>query len=302
MPNQALLLRLAPLVFVSLWSTGFIAAKYSMQNADPFVFLCLRFTITAFALVPLLLLAGAALPRRIWSFRHDMVTGVLLHCGYLGFLFWPIKNGVPSGIVAIIIGFQPILTMLLATLYIGEHLDLRKVAGLLIGFVGISIVIFGKFGMTLGLNGGLDLIDLVMCLVSLMSMATGVFYQKKFCDQSQLLPGTLMQYVAGSLATAGFALLFAETWSIDWTPGFAIALSWQVFGLSIGAIMLLMYIIKNGEAGRVSSMFYLVPPLVVVEAHYLFGEILGALSIFGMIVSVIGVFIVSRSAKTRISR
>ena len=100
----------------------------------------------------------------------------------------------------------------------------------------------------------------------------------------------------------GFALLFAETWSIDWTPGFAIALSWQVLGLSIGAIMLLMYIIKNREAGRVSSMFYLVPPLVVVEAHYLFGEILGALSIFGMIVSVIGVFIVSRSAKTRISR
>jgi len=297
MPSQALLLRIAPLIFVSLWSTGFIAAKYSMQNADPFVFLCLRFSITAIALIPLLILFGAVLPRRIWSFRHDMVTGVLLHCGYLGFLFWPIKNGVPSGIVAIIIGVQPILTMMLATLYIGEHLDLRKVAGLLIGFIGITVVIIGKYGISLGLSGGLDPFDLGMCLVSLMSMAVGVFYQKKFCDQSQLLPGTLMQYVAGSLATACFALLFSEAWEIDWTPGFAIALTWQVVGLSIGAVMLLMYIIKNGEAGRLSSMFYLVPPLVVVEAHYLFGETLGALSIAGMLICLMGVYLVSRSAR-----
>ncbi len=298
MPSQALLLRVAPLIFVSLWSTGFIAAKYSMQNADPFVFLCLRFTITAVALIPILLLFRAALPRRIWAFRHDMVTGALLHCGYLGFLFWPIKNGVPSGIVAIIIGVQPILTMTLASLYIGEHLDFRKLAGLLIGFVGISIVIIGKYGITLGLNGGLELFDLSMCLVSLMSMAFGVFYQKKFCDQSQLLPGTLMQYVAGSLATAFFALLFSEAWTIDWTPTFGIALTWQVLGLSIGAVMLLMYIIKNGEAGRLSSMFYLVPPLVVVEAHFLFGETLGTLSIAGMMVCIMGVYLVSRSAKT----
>jgi len=268
-----------------------------MHNADPFVFLCLRFSITALALVPILMFAGAALPRRIWAFRHDMVTGALLHCGYLGFLFWPIKNGVPAGIVAIIIGIQPILTMTLASLYIGEHLDFRKVAGLLIGFVGISVVIVGKYGINLGLSGGLDLLDLGMCVVSLMSMAIGVFYQKKFCHQSQLLPGTLMQYVAGSLATAGFALLFGETWAIDWTPGFALALGWQVLGLSLGAVMLLMYIIKNGEAGRISSMFYLVPPLVVIEAHYLFGETLGVISIVGMLVCVIGVYIVSRSAR-----
>ncbi|MGD2170674.1 MAG: DMT family transporter, partial [Gammaproteobacteria bacterium] len=114
MPNQALVLRFAPLVFVSLWSTGFIAAKYSMWNADPFVFLCLRFSITALALVPILLLLGGELPRNPWRFRHDMITGALLHCGYLGFLFWPIKNGMPSGIVAIIIGVQPILTTVLA--------------------------------------------------------------------------------------------------------------------------------------------------------------------------------------------
>ena len=298
MANQALLIRTAPLLFVSLWSTGFVAAKYSMHNADPFVFLCLRFSITALVLVPILLLMGGSLPRRIWSYRHDMVTGVLMHCCYLGFLFWAIKSGVPSGIAAIIIGVQPILTMALASLYIGEHLGWRKLAGLLIGFAGITVVIVGKYGVTLGLSGGLDLVGLGMCIIGLLAMATSVFYQKKFCDQSRLLPGTLMQYVAGSLGTALFAFIFSESWAIDWTPGFALALGWQVFGLSIGAVMLLMYILKNGEAGRVSSMFYLVPPLVVIEAHFLFGETLGMLSIVGMLVCIVGVVIVSRSPKT----
>jgi drug/metabolite transporter (DMT)-like permease len=297
--NQAMLIRIAPLLFVSLWSTGFIAAKYSMHNADPFVFLCLRFTLTALVLVPMILLAGRSLPRDFWSYRHHMITGALLHCGYLGFVFWPIKNGVPSGIVAIVIGVQPILTMALASLYIGEHMSARKLTGLLIGFSGLSIVIIGKYGVTLGLNGGLDPLYLGMCIVSLLAIATGVFYQKKFCDQSRLLSGTLMQYIAGAVTTALFALLFGEAWAIDWTPGFALALGWQVFGLSIGAVVLLMYIINNGEAGRVSSMFYLVPPLVVVEAHFLFGETLGLLSIGGMLICVIGVVIVNRSPNSR---
>ena len=200
MANHQFFVRAAPLLFVMLWSTGFIAAKYSMANADPFVFLCLRMTITAIVLIPILWLTGAELPKSIFNHRHDMVTGVLLHCCYLGFLFWPIKDGMPSGIVAIIIGIQPILTTALATLYIGE------------------------------------------------------------------------------------------SWQVEWTPGFALALSWQVFGLSIGAVVLLMAIIKLGEAGRVSSMFYLVPPLVVAEAHFLFGETLGLLSIAGMALCIIGVF------------
>ncbi len=269
-----------------------------MDHADPFVFLCLRFSITALLLLPLLILTGAVVPRRIWAYRHDMVTGALLQCGYLGFVFWPIKNGVPSGIVAIIIGVQPIITMTLASLYIGEQVNAKKIFGLLIGFTGIFTVIAGKYGLNLGLSGGLAPIDLAMCLISLMAVAVGIFYQKKFCNQSELLPGTLMQYVAGSLATAGFALLFSETWQIDWSPSFLIALSWQVIGLSIGAVLLLMMILKNGEAGRVSSMFYLVPPLVVIEAHFLFGETLGGISMIGMLVCVAGVYFVNRSAKT----
>ena len=298
MADKQLLIRLAPLLFVSLWSTGFIAARYSMFNAEPFVFLCLRFTLTAIILVPIIVLFGANLPRSIWKHRHDMVTGALLHCGYLGFLFWPIHDGVPTGIVAIIIGIQPLLTMALAALFIGESLSPRKVGGLIIGFIGVAVVIVGKFGIDLGLNGGISGFNLGLCLISLSSIAIGVFYQKKFCDQSQLLTGTLMQYIAAALATAMFAYLFDESWNINWTAGFALALCWQVLGLSIGAVVLLMSIIRLGEAGRVSSMFYLVPPLVVTEAHFLFGETLGMLSVFGMLLCVIGVYLVNRQIKT----
>jgi drug/metabolite transporter (DMT)-like permease len=297
MDDHKLFIRVAPLLFVVLWSTGFIAAKYSMANADPFVFLCLRMTITAIVLIPILWLAGGEIPKSIWKHRHDMVTGVLLHCCYLGFLFWPIKDGMPSGIVAIIIGIQPILTTALATMYIGESLNLRKAAGLLLGFIGVGIVILGKYGVNLGLSGGLDWFYLGLCILSLIAISIGVFYQKKFCDQSQLLTATLMQYVAAAIATALFALMFGETWQIEWTAKFATALAWQVFGLSIGAVVLLMSIIKLGEAGRVSSMFYLVPPLVVIEAHFLFGETLGVLSIVGMLLCIIAVYFVNRPGK-----
>ncbi|MCP4433686.1 MAG: DMT family transporter [Gammaproteobacteria bacterium] len=298
MAGPQLFIRLAPLLFVSLWSTGFIVAKYSMMNADPFVFLCLRFSLTAIVLIPIIILVGADLPRNLWKHRHDMITGVLLHCGYLGFLFWPIKDGVPSGIVAIIIGVQPLFTMALASLFIGELLGVKKATGLVTGFIGVTIVIVGKYGMDLGLNGGLSVFDLGLCIVSLSSIATGVFYQKKFCDQSRLLTGTLMQYIAASFATAVFAYFLNESWSIHWTASFALALSWQILGLSIGAVVLLMSIIRLGEAGRVSSMFYLVPPLVVIEAHFLFDETLGKISIFGMLLCVIGVYLANRRIKT----
>jgi len=298
MRNYSFFVRTAPLIFVVLWSTGFIAAKYSMANADPFVFLCLRMTITATILLIFLWLSKSGMPSSLLEYRHDMVTGVLFHCCYLGFLFWPIKDGMPSGIVAIIIGIQPILTTALATLYIGESLNLRKAAGLLVGFIGVGVVVLGKYGLDLNADGGLDWFYLGLCIVSLCAISVGVFYQKKFCNQSHLLTATMMQYVAAAIATGLLAFLFGETWQVDWTPVFFLALSWQVFGLSIGAIVLLMAIIRVGEAGRVSSMFYLVPPLVVVEAHFLFGETLGWLSIVGMLLCIVGVYYVNRPTKT----
>jgi drug/metabolite transporter (DMT)-like permease len=291
-------IRIAPLIFVAIWSTGFIAAKYSMSNADPFVFLCLRFTITACLLLVALFLWRLPLPVNFWRHRHDLIAGAFIHAGYLGFLFWPIQNGVPSGIVAIIVGIQPILTMALASLYIGESLNRQKMFGLIMGFIGVSVVLIGKYGINLGLNGGLDSTELVKCLISLLSFSVGVFYQKKFCDQSNLITGTSLQFISAALVCAVFAFLFDEQWTIHWTTTFVIALSWQVLALSIGAIVLLMQILKLGEAGRISSMFYLVPPLVVIEAWYLFNETLTLLSVLGMFICIAGVYFVNRTVKT----
>jgi drug/metabolite transporter (DMT)-like permease len=254
MRNHSFFVRTAPLIFVVLWSTGFIAAKYSMANADPFVFLCLRMTITAAFLLIFLRLSKFGMPRNLLEYRHDMVTGVLFHCCYLGFLFWPIKDGMPSGIVAIIIGIQPILTTALATLYIGESLNLRKAAGLLVGFIGVAVVVLGKYGLDLNADGGLDWFYLGLCVVSLCAISVGVFYQKKFCNQSHLLTATMMQYVAAAIATGLLAFLFSETWQVDWTPVFFLALGWQVFGLSIGAVVLLMAI-TSASRWKPISMF-----------------------------------------------
>lgn len=298
MSNSALFFRLAPFIFVMIWSTGFIAAKYSMANADPFVFLCLRFSITAIVIIPILLAFKFPFPKSFWTHRHDMVSGVLIHCGYLGFVFWPIKLGVPSGIVAIIIGIQPIITMTLSSLYIGEKINARTISGLLIGFVGVAVVLTGKYGLNLGLNGGLTWFEIMLCIISLLCMAIGVFYQKKYSGKSNLFTGTFMQYLGASLATAAMAFVLNESWVIDWTPTFVKALIWQVLGLSIGAVVILMMIIQRGEAGRISSMFYLVPPLVVIEAHFLFGETLGVVSVIGMLMCVAGVYFVNRSGKT----
>lgn len=265
-----------------------------MANADPFVFLCLRFALTCVVLLPIILLTRAPNPRSLWLHRHDMVTGLFLHFGYLGFVFWPIQLGVPAGIVAIIVGIQPVLTSALASAVIGESLGLRKIIGLLTGFVGISVVITGKYGIDLGLDGGLSTIELMMCIASLCSIAIGLVYQKKFCRGSNLLSGTMMQYFAASIACGVFAFMIGENWSINWSGDFMLALVWQVLGLSIGAVLLLMLIINHGEASKVSSMFYLVPPLAALEAHWLFGETLGWISIAGMVLCGVGVYVVNR--------
>ncbi len=270
-----------------------------MNHADPFVFLCLRFALTCVVLLPIILLTAAPNPRNLWHHRHDMVTGLFLHFGYLGFVFWPIQLGVPAGIVAIIVGIQPVLTSALASVVIGESLTLRKMIGLLTGFIGITVVITGKYGIDLGLQGGLSAIELAMCIASLCSIAIGLVYQKRFCSESSLLSGTLMQYFSASIACGLFAFLIGESWMINWANDFMLALVWQVLGLSIGAVVLLMLIINHGEASKVSSMFYLVPPLAALEAHWLFEETLGWISITGMVLCGVGVYVVNRQTVSK---
>lgn len=302
-----------PLLFVFLWSTGFIGSKLGAPYAEPATFLLVRMSITALILIVIVLWQRKRWPSRAMDFVHSAVVGVLLHGVYLGGVFYAISTGTNAGLSALVVGLQPVLTVALSAIWLGEPITGRKIAGLVAGFVGVALVIqqtnllpasesgsstalikpdSGEtlFGQGL-INGMGSTVGLAMCFVALLAITIGTIYQKRFCTNTELLPGACIQYVAVTLFLLPFALIF-ETMVIKWSPTFIFALAWLILVLSLGAVFLLMILIKQGEAGRVSSLFYLVPPVVAIEAWILFNERLTLLSFVGMALCVFGVMLV----------
>lgn len=276
-----------PLVFVSLWSTGFIGAKYGLPAAEPFTFLSIRMLITVAILALIIPFFQVHWPRRVKDYIHLGVVGILIHGIYLGGVFSAIHRGVDSGLSAVIVGLQPIATVMLSAVWIKEHVSATKVGGMILGFAGILVVISDR---GIGVSG-IDMVGLVFCVMSLFAIAIGTIYQKRFCTQYDLLPGICIQYVA----TAGFVLILAftfETREVIWSQRFFMALAWLVLVLSIGAVLLLMWLIRHGEAGKIASLFYLVPPFVAVEAWFLFDERVSLVALGGIALCVCGVAIV----------
>ena len=280
-----------PLLFVALWSTGFIGAKFGLPAAEPFTFLGVRMLAALAILLALVPFFRLDWPSRARDYLHIAVVGILIHGIYLGGVFSAIYRGVDSGLSAVIVGLQPLVTVLLATLWLGERMGLLKILGLLTGFVGITLVIAER---GIGIDG-IDAVGFSLCLASLLAISVGTVYQKHFCATFDLLPGVLVQYVAAGIFYWILAFLLEQR-DIYWTPRFLFALGWLVLVLSLGAVFLLMWLIRNGEAGRVASLFYLVPPFVAVEAWMLFDERLSLLSIGGIALCVLGVALVMRPA------
>lgn len=288
---QSLAVAAAPAVFVLLWSTGFIGAKYGLPYAEPFVFLGLRLLVAALLLVLLALLTRA--PRPVGAqWGRSALSGVLLHTAYLGGVFWAIAHGFPAGVAAVVVSLQPVLVAALGRGVLGEHLSAVQWGGLTLGIVGVVLV------LTPGLSaGGLTGAGLASCLVALAGGTLGTLHQKRYGDGIPLLSGTAVQYAAA----AGVLLVAAtvtDTWTIDWTTEFVLAFGWLVLALSLGAVLLLLYLLRRGSAAGVSSLFYLVPPATAVEAHLAFGEDLAALSILGIAVTTVGVALVVRRRST----
>ncbi len=294
--TQSWLLRAVPALFVFLWSTGFIGAKYGMSNAEPLTFLAVRFFI-AFALMALLIsLLQSKWPRRIIQYCHLAVVGFLVHCLYLGGVFVAIYHGLPAGISAIIVSIHPLLTAFIAANYLTEKISKVNYIGLALGFIGIVLVI----GSSQLLSDNASLFGVSLCFASLIGISIGTLYQKKFCGEIELLSGTSVQYLAAMIFIAAPAL-FLEDNIIVWSVDVVGALIWLVIALSIIAVLLLMLMIKNGEANRVASLFYLVPALTSLEAWFLFDETLSIRAICGMILCMIGVYLArmqSTTAKT----
>ena len=285
------------MLFVFLWSTGFVAAKYSMPDAEPFSFLALRFMLVAVVFVPLIYLTGHRLRLNLWAYRHDVVVGILLHACYLGTYFWAIRLGADAGASAIIVGIQPILTTVFAVYFLGETYTKYKSLGLIGGFCGVCLVIAAQFGFnSTSQTNDTSVWLTVLPIISLLSVSSALIYQKRYCRQINLLTQTWVQYISAALICALVAWLLGESGQTNWSPSFSIALAWQVCGISVGAVLLLMRMVNQGEAGQVASLFYLVPPLVVLEAYFLFDEQLSNWAFVGMALSVIGVYLTRQRA------
>jgi len=276
----------APVLFVLLWSTGYIGAKYGLPYAEPFTLLFLRFALALLLLAPLV---GWFRPGMAMSGRergHLMVSGLLLHGVYLGGVFVAIKLGLSAGLTALIVGSQPLLASLAAP-WLGERPSPLHWLGIGLGFCGIYLILGGAPDAAVALPA------LLAAVAALFGITAGTLYQKRFCTQHDLLAVTVHQYLP-TVALFGIVALLFETREINWTAQFVAALLWLVLALSLGAILLLTWLIKHGEASKVSSLFYLVPPVTAIEAWLLFGEPLGWIKVAGIALVALGVWLVMR--------
>lgn len=271
-----------PALFVLLWSTGFIAAKYGLPYAPPLTFLLYRFILVAALMIVVAVVTNAAWPRSPIEVLHIAVAAWLVHGLYLGGVFIAIKAGVAAGTSAMIVGLQPVLTVLMARFWLGETVVGRQWLGLALGLGGVWLVVRHKAGF-----GG-DFAGLLPLLVALAAISVGTLYQKRFCSRVDLRAGAVIQFVACAAVYAPVVALY-ETEPVRWTGDFMFALGWSVVVLSAGAINLLYWLLRHGAAASVARLFYLVPPVTAVIAWLMFGEILDTLALVGMALIAVGV-------------
>lgn len=274
----------APLLFVFLWSTGFIGTKAAALNADPFAFLLVRFVLAALIMSALTVSLRTPWPAGVTGWHHAAVSGLLLHAGYLGAVTYAMFLHLPAGVTSVVVGLQPLLTGLLSGPLLGERVTGRQWTGLLLGFLGVLLIVLGKERS----GGTVQWAGLAWAVVALGCTTAGTLYQKKHGANMPLLGGTAVQFLA-CVALLAVIVLVRGGGEIHWNTPFILALGWLVLALSVGAILLLMYLIREMPAARVSSLMYLVPPLTVIEAYLLFGERLSMLGVVGLALCVLGV-------------
>ena len=291
MSRQGTAATLVPLLFVLLWSTGFLGAKLGLPHAAPLAFLTVRYLLVVTLMTALALVLRAHWPRGGRQWFHIGVSGLLVHALYLGGVFVAIGHGLPAGVTALVVGMQPLLTAATAGWLLGERVVARQWLGLALGFVGVALVLASRFSLNAELGP-----QLLPALLALLGITGGTLYQKRFCPKFDLRSGALIQFVPSALLTALAVLLF-EDFRIDWSGEFVFALGWLVLVLSLGAISLLNLLIRSGSAVNVASLFYLTPPTTALIAWLLFGEKLTLTAGLGMALAAGGVYLVARPGK-----
>jgi drug/metabolite transporter (DMT)-like permease len=279
-----------PFLFVLIWSTGFIVAKYAAPHAPPLTFLVYRFAGAVAVLLPIVVLTGAPWPRNWRAWRDVALVGVLLQATYLGGVWVAIALGMPAGVSALLVGTQPLFTALFA-FTVGERATRLQWTGLLLGFAGIALVLSDRLTLA-----GVGPLALTANLVALAGITVGTLYQKKHGGGVDLRTGSLIQFAASFVVTLPVALALEDN-RVDFTPQFWAALAWSILALSLVAITLLLVMIRRGRATEVASLMYLTPPTTAVFAWLIFGERLGALAWTGVVVTMAGVALVLKSGR-----
>jgi len=279
-----------PVIFVGIWSTGFIVARYGMPNSPPFAFLWLRFAFSILCFLPWIWISKVPWPSDKKQWLHLGVTGIFLQAGYLGGVWSAVKGGMGSGLSALIVGLQPVLTAIWLSSQ-GGQVTRRQWLGLLLGFVGLSMVVSHK------LEGGIEVtpLSLSMAFMALAAITIGTLYQKQFVKPCDVRTASSVQLMAAWLVTLPLAMM--ETESIQWNHQMLYAMAWSVLCLTLGGSSLFYMLIQRGAAASVTSLMYLVPPTTAVLALILFGETMTWVTLLGILVTALGVSLVVRQPK-----
>lgn len=276
-------------VFVLIWSTGFIGARYGMPHAEPATFLTMRFAGVLLLMVPAVLAMRVPLPPK-HQVLHIATAGTMLQGGYLLGVFVAIRHGMGAGLAALIVGLQPVLTAFFASL-VGERLTRRHWIALILGLAGVTLVVWERLTLD-----GLSTIAIVAEVIALLSITFGTLYQKRFTPSFDLRIGSVIQFSAAMLVVVPVALLF-ETREVDWTSELVGALLWSIFALSLGATSLLFILIRRGAATKVASLMYLTPGVTAIMAWILFDERISLIMAIGMVVAATGVALMARTPR-----
>ena len=276
--------RAFPLLFVLLWSTGFIGARLGLPHIEPLTFLLIRYLLVIASMALIATVTRAPWPHTPQQWMHIGISGLLVHGVYLGGVFIAISQGLPAGVASLVVGVQPLLTAVGAGWLLGETVRKRQWLGLLLGLLGVGLVVANKIG------GGFGITALVPAIAALIGITAGTLYQKRFCPSFDWRTGAIAQFVPTAIATGLLAWYF-ETGKIDWTGELVFAFGWLVLVLSLGAVSLLNWLIRHSNAVNIASLFYLVPPCTAVFAWLLFGETFTGIALLGMLLTVWGVYL-----------
>jgi drug/metabolite transporter (DMT)-like permease len=277
--------KVAPLLFVLLWSTGFVGAKYGLPYADPFIFLATRVLIAAIILFTIAAILKAPVAIGAKGITNSVIIGFFLHACYLGGVFYSISKGLPAGVAAVVTSLQPVLVSILAVRVLGEKLRVKQLVGLLLGLTGVVLVLGPSF------DDEIPTIGIVAIIVALIGSTSATLLQKRIGVGIPLVAGTAYQYLGSGAVLATIAFATGGT-SIQWNGKFIAAFIWLIAVLSVGAILLLLWLLNSGSAASVSSLFYLVPPATAIEAFFLFGEKVNTQGFLGIGVTALGVWLV----------